>query len=66
MARNASDKAALQAKIEAKKAMKEKETGDQVKQESQLKAKPKKAAKTDTLDDLLSAGLSSAKKKGKK
>ena len=62
MSRNLSDKNALEAKIEMKRAMQ----AQQLQQSSQLggtvKMKPKKEADT-SLDALLSAGLTNADKK---
>lgn len=63
MKRNENDKAALQAKIEAKKAMKEKQAEDAVKEDAKLKKAKKPPPKKDTMDDLLSAGLAGNKKK---
>mmetsp|Transcript_50512 Transcript_50512/g.107609 ORF Transcript_50512/g.107609 Transcript_50512/m.107609 type:complete len:96 (-) Transcript_50512:786-1073(-) len=62
--RNASDKNALEAKVAAKKAAKEAEAAaGPAPKVVKPKGKKKEAA---GLDDLLSAGLSGAKKKGKK
>jgi len=61
--RNDNDKAALQAKIEAKKARQEAEAVAASSTKAPV-ARKKVAKKEDNLDDLLNAGLS--KKKGKK
>jgi hypothetical protein len=63
MSRNLNDKNALQAKIEAKKAMQE-QLASQAGNPSKVlpvKPKPKKAAESG-LDDLLNAGLGAVKK----
>ena len=61
--RNDGDKAALEAKVAAKKAAREAEAA--VPDKTVVKPKKKKEAVAG-LDDLLSAGLSGNKKKGKK
>jgi len=68
--RNANDSAALAAKIEAKKKMKEAqaEQDRQAAEREQAKAavqKKKTKKKDEGLDDLLNAGLAGSKKKGK-
>jgi hypothetical protein len=67
MARNESDAAALQAKLAAKKAAKEAQ-GDDDAAVSSAPVVPKKKApvkNTNDMDDLLSAGLSTGKKRSK-
>jgi len=59
--RNADDKAALLAKLEAKKAKQLSESKDQVEKKPVVRKKVKK--ETESLDDLLSAGLTAGKKK---
>jgi len=61
--RNADDKAALLAKLEAKKAKQLSESKDQVEKKTVVRKKVKK--ETESLDDLLSAGLTAGKKKKK-
>jgi hypothetical protein len=61
--RNLNDKNALQAKIEAKKAMQEQLASQGANpSKGPVKPKPKKASEAG-LDDLLNAGLGTAKKK---
>jgi len=60
--RNAADKAKLEAKVAAKKAMKEKEAEEQDGTKAPV-ARKKKDVKNASLDDLLDAGLTKAKKK---
>ena len=66
--RNENDSAALAARIEAKKKMKEAQTEQEQQVAEREKAKvavqkKKSKKKDDSLDDLLSAGLSGSKKK---
>jgi hypothetical protein len=61
--RNAADKAKLEAKIAAKKEMKEKEAQEQENSTRGPVARKKKETKKDSLDDLLDAGLTKGKKK---
>ena len=60
--RNADDAAKLQAKIAAKAAKKSQEEGNDATGAKAPVARKKVAKKTDTLDDLLSAGLTAGKK----
>ena len=62
--RNADDKAALLAKLEAKKAKQLSESKDQDNKKPVVRKKVKK--ETESLDDLLSAGLAAGKKKSRK
>ena len=62
--RNADDKAALLAKVEAKKAKQISESKDEDNKKPVVRKKVKK--ETESLDDLLSAGLAAGKKKTRK
>ena len=61
--RNADDKNALLAKIEAKKAKKEADAAAAANTKAPVVRKKVPKKKDDTLDDLLNAGLSAGKKK---
>mmetsp|Transcript_17348 Transcript_17348/g.26291 ORF Transcript_17348/g.26291 Transcript_17348/m.26291 type:complete len:99 (-) Transcript_17348:2850-3146(-) len=67
LSRNQNDKAALEEKVARKKAM-QKEQEEQALKNTTTKfpLKKKKAEAKDSLDDLLNAGISGQKKKGKK
>jgi hypothetical protein len=56
----------LEAKIQAKKAMKEEQAQQEAQEGNQLKPRPKKKAPALSSNDLLSAGLGGVGSKGKR